>query len=183
MLWTRYAFDSHFVLGDRNGVAIFNPHGLNVSPLLPPHASLRSGVVPRPANISQWYPEVLHFCPYTPLILVGLKSDLRTKQSCIDLLRTQGLTPVTTEQGRAVAQKMSAKYMECSSKEMNGVDEIFQVAIEVVVANDKANLAAQEEEKEMRRRNRSSKMGSGDMQGGPDGIPIVKKKKRSCKIL
>ena len=41
----------------------------------------------------QWYPEVLHFCPTTPLILVGLKSDLRTKRTCIDLLKTQGLTP------------------------------------------------------------------------------------------
>ncbi|CAL3963055.1 unnamed protein product, partial [Diplocarpon coronariae] len=46
-----------------------------------------------------WYPEVLHFCPYTPLVLVGLKSDLRTKRTCIDLLKTQGLTPVTREQG------------------------------------------------------------------------------------
>ncbi len=67
-------------------------------------------------------PEVLHFCPYTPLILVGLKSDLRYKKTCIDMLKTQGLTPVTTEQGVAVAHKMSAQYMECSSKEMRGVD-------------------------------------------------------------
>ena len=54
----------------------------------------------------QWYPEVLHFCPTTPLILVGLKSDLRTKRTCIDLLKTQGLTPVTPEQGQAVANRM-----------------------------------------------------------------------------
>ncbi|ELR05780.1 hypothetical protein GMDG_01858 [Pseudogymnoascus destructans 20631-21] len=38
--------------------------------------------------MDKWYPEVLHFCPYTPLVLVGLKSDLRTKRTCIDLLKT-----------------------------------------------------------------------------------------------
>ena len=84
-------------------------------------------------------PEVLHFCPYTPLILVGLKSDLRYKKTCIDMLKTQGLTPVTTEQGMAVAKKMGAQYMECSSKEMRGVDEIFERAILTVVSNDRRN--------------------------------------------
>ncbi|TQS35125.1 hypothetical protein Golomagni_04461 [Golovinomyces magnicellulatus] len=88
--------------------------------------------------IFQWYPEVLHFCPYTPLILVGLKSDLRTKRTCIDLLKTQGLTPVTQEQGLSVANKMGARYMECSSKEMNGVEDIFTEAINIMVANDQS---------------------------------------------
>ena len=82
----------------------------------------------------QWYPEVLHFCPTTPLILVGLKSDLRTKRTCIDLLKTQGLTPVTPEQGQSVARKMGATYFECSSKEMRGVDEVFELAINTAVS-------------------------------------------------
>ena len=81
----------------------------------------------------QWYPEVTHFCPTTPLILVGLKSDLRHKKNCIELLRTQGLTPVTSEQGRMVANKMNATYMECSSKEQQGVDELFERAIDMAV--------------------------------------------------
>src|SRR5436190_5599171 len=41
----------------------------------------------------QWYPEVLHFCPTTPIILVGLKSDLRNNRKCLELLKAQGLTP------------------------------------------------------------------------------------------
>ena len=84
----------------------------------------------------QWYPEVLHFCPTTPIILCGLKSDLRYKKTCIDLLKTQGLTPVTPEQGRAVAAKMGATYMECSSKEMNGVDDIFDMAVTLAVGEE-----------------------------------------------
>ncbi|KAI9889617.1 MAG: Rho GTPase [Vezdaea aestivalis] len=83
--------------------------------------------------MDKWYPEVTHFCPTTPIILIGLKSDLRTKASCIELLKTQGLTPVTPEQGSAVAKRMGATYRECSSKEMDGVRELFDMSINMIV--------------------------------------------------
>ncbi|RFU31429.1 hypothetical protein B7463_g4926, partial [Scytalidium lignicola] len=120
--------------------------------------------------MDKWYPEVLHFCPYTPLVLVGLKSDLRTKRTCIDLLKTQGLTPVTREQGMAVAQKMGARYMECSSKEMTGVDEIFTDAIDIVVRNDRSNQQQQQQQ---------------ESQGSSSGAQYsgIKKKKRNCRFL
>ena len=86
---------------------------------------------------------MLHFCPTTPLVLVGLKSDLRTKPTCIDLLKTQGLTPVTPAQGAAVAKRMGATYVECSSKEMYGVTEIFDMAVNMTVnIEDEASAAA-----------------------------------------
>jgi len=69
-------------------------------------------------------------------MLLGLKSDLRNKKNCIELLKTQGLTPVTPEQGRVVAQKMGATYMECSSKEQDGVEEIFDMAVTMSVGDD-----------------------------------------------
>ncbi|KAG6022702.1 hypothetical protein E4U40_004441 [Claviceps sp. LM458 group G5] len=121
--------------------------------------------------LDKWYPEVLHFCPYTPLILVGLKSDLRYKQTCIEMLKTQGLTPVTTEQGLAVADKMDAQYMECSSKEMLGVDEIFERAILTVVANDRANQDAM------------AGNSGGDGRSAIPGLKLPKRKKRRCQIL
>ncbi|EUC34648.1 hypothetical protein COCVIDRAFT_15838 [Bipolaris victoriae FI3] len=86
--------------------------------------------------MDKWYPEVLHFCPTTPLMLLGLKSDLRNKKNCIELLKTQGLTPVTSDQGRAVAEKMGAVYMECSSKEQDGVEEIFDMAVTMAVGDE-----------------------------------------------
>ena len=113
-------------------------------------------------DTQQWYPEVVHFCPTTPLILVGLKSDLRHKRTCIELLKTQGLTPVTQEQGQAVANRMNALYMECSSKEMHGVEEIFEKAIDIAVAED---LAAQQ-----------------NAPGSSMARPR-KRKARSCKLL
>lgn len=117
----------------------------------------------------QWYPEVLHFCPTTPLILVGLKSDLRTKRSCIELLKTQGLTPVTSEQGQAVARRMGAAYIECSSKEMRGVDEVFELAVNTAVGAEEEGWYDH----------------SGEGTGGdPSSFGRRRKvKKRSCKIL
>ncbi|KAL2222162.1 putative Rho GTPase Rho4 [Thermoascus aurantiacus ATCC 26904] len=117
--------------------------------------------------MDKWYPEVLHFCPTTPLILVGLKSDLRTKRTCIELLKTQGLTPVTPEQGQAVAQRMGAVYVECSSKEMRGVDEVFELAVNTAVSAEEEGW------------NGRSSYGSNSGGGGGG----KKTKKRSCKIL
>lgn len=120
------------------------------------------------ANILKWYPEVLHFCPTTPIILLGLKSDLRHKRVCIDLLKTQGLTPVTQAQGQAVARKMGAHYMECSSKEMTGVHEIFETAINTVVAESEGVTYAPNQP-------------SGS--SAPAPVPAKKKKRSTCKIL
>ena len=97
---------------------------------------------------------------------MGLKSDLRHKRTCIELLRTQGLTPVTPEQGQAVANRMGAIYIECSAKEQKGVAEVFELAI---------NTAIQTEDDTYER-------------GGSSGsIAQVKgrrkAKKRTCRIL
>ncbi|CAN8104039.1 unnamed protein product [Discula destructiva] len=127
----------------------------------------------------KWYPEVLHFCPYTPLILVGLKSDLRYKKTCIDMLKTQGLTPVTREQGMDVARKMNAQYMECSSKEMKGVDEIFEQAIITVVANDRKNLEQRSETASPTKGRRGSIAGALNI----PGVGAPRKKRRKCNFL
>lgn len=79
------------------------------------------------------------------------------------MLKTQGLTPVTPEQGQAVARRMSAIYMECSSKEMQGVEEVFELAINTAVGHE---IVHQE-----RHQLRNSK-GDGE-----------RTKKRSCTIL
>ena len=141
--------------------------------------------IPPKTDKKQWYPEVLHFCPYTPLILVGLKSDLRFKKTCIDMLKTQGLTPVTAEQGLAVAKKMGAQYMECSSKEMKGVDEVFEQAILTVVANDRRNLEAQAASTSKSSGTGGAKKNSSGVAygSGNAAIPIggpMKRKKRRC---
>ena len=122
----------------------------------------------------QWYPEVLHFCPTTPLILVGLKSDLRNKRSCIDLLRTQGLTPVTPEQGQSVASQMGATYVECSSKEMSGVHEVFELAVGTAVGRE---IAMKEQ------RQTQTQFGGNPAMGGAGASNKRSKRRGPCSIL
>lgn len=136
-------------------------------------------IIPPPTRthnhgIFQWYPEVLHFCPTTPIILVGLKSDLRNKRTCIELLKTQGLTPITPEQGHGVAQRMGATYVECSSKEMRGVDDVFARAVDMVCSMEEEGYTNKPTH------NRTTSKASA---GGIPSRPGKKIKKRSCKIL
>lgn len=77
----------------------------------------------------QWYPEVSHFCETTPILLIGTKIDLRRDDQTKRMLGAQGQTPVTAEQGEAVARNIGAKYMECSAKTGAGVQEVFNAAL------------------------------------------------------
>ena len=131
---------------------------------------------------SQWYPEVLHFCPTTPIILVGLKSDLRTKRSCVELLKSQGLIPITPEQGTGVARRMGASYIECSSKEMRGVDEVFEHAVHIVVS-------ASEDQEWATATSKNEQQTTARPSGSKPAQPVSKRKggrrvkRRTCKIL
>jgi len=79
--------------------------------------------------VIQWYPEVSHFCESVPLILVATKIDLRTDEHTRRMLAAQGQSPVTAEQGQAVAKEMGAKYIECSAKTGLGVKDVFSLAL------------------------------------------------------
>lgn len=65
---------------------------------------------------------------------------------------------------------MGAMYMECSSKEMNGVHEIFDTAIDIAV----------------RGQDEISDETMGDSKPGSTGqsaLPAKRKKRSNCKIL
>eukprot|EP01133_Synstelium_polycarpum_P014037 gene14037-16548_t len=79
---------------------------------------------------ANWYPEVMHFCPDVPQILVGTKSDTRDDRGVIDKLDSQNQKPVTVEQGNDLARKIKAiKYMECSAKTSQNLKQVFDEAI------------------------------------------------------
>lgn len=54
----------------------------------------------------QWYPEVRHHCPHTPILLVGTKLDLRDDKDAIERLRDKKLAPITYPQGLAMAREI-----------------------------------------------------------------------------
>lgn len=78
---------------------------------------------------TQWHPEVSHFCPLVPLVLVGTKTDLRNDQHTLDLLAAQGTKPLSSEKGQEVAKRIGAKYAECSAKYGKGIKEVFDLAL------------------------------------------------------
>jgi Ras homolog gene family, member A len=61
---------------------------------------------------------------------------------------------------------MGAAYIECSSKEMTGVDEVFQLAVNTVVGVEEQEF-----------------YGAGTGPTGKSGSGGRKVKKRTCKIL
>ncbi|CAG7865186.1 hypothetical protein IGI04_037299 [Brassica rapa subsp. trilocularis] len=84
-------------------------------------------------NVSKkWIPELKHYAPGVPIILVGSKLDLRDdKQFFID---HPGAVPITTAQGEELRKLIDAPtYVECSSKSQENVKAVFDAAIRVVL--------------------------------------------------
>jgi len=77
----------------------------------------------------KWTPEVRHFCPNVPIILVGNKKDLRNDQATIKELSKMKQQPVALEEGKSMSEKIGAyAYLECSAKTKEGVRDVFETA-------------------------------------------------------
>jgi Ras-related C3 botulinum toxin substrate 1 len=82
----------------------------------------------------KWYPEVSEHAPDTPIILVGTKLDLRSKPEAISNLRENNQEPITSDQGKLLAQKIGAKkYLECSALTQEGLAKVFEEAVKVIL--------------------------------------------------
>ncbi|THG00789.1 hypothetical protein TEA_000478 [Camellia sinensis var. sinensis] len=89
----------------------------------------------------QWIPELRHYAPGIPVVLVGTKLDLREdKQFFVD---HPGAVPITTAQRNLTSDLLkgeelkkligAAAYIECSSKTQQNVKAVFDAAIKVVL--------------------------------------------------
>lgn len=86
----------------------------------------------------KWTPEVRHFCPTVPIVLVGNKKDLRFDEQMRRELAKAKQEPVKTEDGRAMAEKIGAfAYLECSAKLNEGVREVFETATRAALQTKK----------------------------------------------
>jgi Ras homolog gene family, member A len=86
----------------------------------------------------KWNPEVKHFCPNVPIILVGNKKDLRNDEQTKKELMKMRQEPVRPEQGRAMSDKIGAyAYLECSAKTKEGVRAVFETATKAALHSKK----------------------------------------------
>ncbi|CAI4034809.1 hypothetical protein SMKI_11G2600 [Saccharomyces mikatae IFO 1815] len=75
-----------------------------------------------------WFPEVKHFCPSTPIMLVGLKSDLYEADNLSDL--------VDPELAESLAKRLGAfAHIQCSARLKYNVSEVFETAIHTLLSD------------------------------------------------
>ncbi len=83
-------------------------------------------------------PEVKHFCPDVPVILVGNKKDLRNDDHIKARLAQNKQFPVKPEAGQNMADSIGAvTYRECSAKTREGVVDIFESAVRAAQTSQK----------------------------------------------
>jgi len=107
----------------------------------------------------KWFPEVNHYVPNIPHILVGTKVDLRDSETADP--HTTEYTPISTKEGKEMAEQIkAAKYLEVSAKTRKGLDKVFKVAVNLVQA------------------------ARGVTKGSEPAPPVqVKKKKKGCLLM
>ncbi|CAL5331248.1 unnamed protein product [Camellia sinensis] len=119
---------------------------------------LAFSLISRPSfeNISKkkWVPELRHYAPSVPIVLVGTKLDLRedkqfqidypgactisTAQLLILIYQRTGKMPVLEDKNNFNGEELKKQigavaYVECSSKTQQNVKAVFDVAIKVVL--------------------------------------------------
>ncbi|KAL3271380.1 hypothetical protein HHI36_021864 [Cryptolaemus montrouzieri] len=86
----------------------------------------------------KWYPEVRHFCPFVPILLVATKLDLRYNRNIVENLKKRDLNTLSYSEGLRTSKLIKAAgYRECSAKTMEGIKEVFKRAAEVVLQKNK----------------------------------------------
>lgn len=81
-------------------------------------------------NVAEkWVPEIRHFCPGVPFLLVSTKNDLLMDEDTIHRLMAKREKPITADLGETLASKVRANgFYEVSAKTREGVRELFMVA-------------------------------------------------------
>jgi Ras-related C3 botulinum toxin substrate 1 len=96
----------------------------------------------------RWVPEIRHYCPETPIVLVGTKQDLREDVELLTRLRERNLSPVSSQEGQDLANQMKAfKYIECSAVTQKGIKAVFDEAIRSVVAPNRNKSSSSSKKK------------------------------------
>ena len=89
-------------------------------------------------NISRkWLKDIARCCPGTPFLLVGSKADLLNNPLVRESYAEQDIEFVCQEQAPQFAERIGAAgYVECSALTGDGVAEVFEEAIRIVLQSE-----------------------------------------------
>lgn len=80
----------------------------------------------------KWEPELHHYCPKVPIILVGTKKDLLHQQQQRSNIET------SYDQRAFMANSIEAvDYWECSAKTGDGIDRLIEIIIDTAFGSKK----------------------------------------------
>jgi len=87
--------------------------------------------------VSKWYPTIRKNCPNSKYILVGSQIDRRDDPEAVKKCENDYHRPmVTKEEGKRIACNLKAYgYLECSSLRNQGINEVFEEAVRVILQN------------------------------------------------
>ncbi|KAH9524454.1 hypothetical protein Btru_054606 [Bulinus truncatus] len=77
---------------------------------------------------SKWIPEIRHFCPNVPVVIIACKTDLNFTEA-------KKVGAVKSEEGRALANELKASFAETSALTQHGLRECFDGALRLVLAH------------------------------------------------
>jgi len=78
----------------------------------------------------QWIPEIRHYCPNVPIILVGTKSDLRNDEYSISTCKKLNKPMILEAEARELQKDLGAKaYVECSALTHENINLVFNEAL------------------------------------------------------
>ena len=82
----------------------------------------------------KWIPEIKHYCPQTPFVLVGTQSDLRDDPHTISQLSRSRQSFISEQDAIKFAKRVKAvSYAECSALTQKGLKSVFDDAILAVL--------------------------------------------------
>jgi len=79
--------------------------------------------------VTKWVPELTQHCPLVPIILVGMKNDLRDQNTHDPNENPRIYEVMPEERGATVAEEIGAiSYLECSAITKDNLEQLFENA-------------------------------------------------------
>ncbi|KAL9649093.1 hypothetical protein ABK040_008470 [Willaertia magna] len=101
------------------------------------------------ANVqTKWLPEIKHYCAKVPYIIVGTKKDILNNKKEVENLKKVGINTIKKEDALRFASKLGCfTYCECSSVTLEGIPDVFKMAVEAAFDGKQKAINPQEKKK------------------------------------